>query len=72
MPDAAVGEVQEHLPAIHAMRQLPVELAMAVFDRLRVFIQELPLSFYADQEGRLENTVLDVVKRDRAANARAA
>ena len=52
VPDAAIGEVLEHLPAIYAKRRLSADRAMAVFEQLRVFIHELPLPFYADLEGR--------------------
>ena len=49
-PDTAIVEMQEHLPAIFAKRQWPAARAMVVFEALRVFIQELPGPFYADQE----------------------
>jgi predicted nucleic acid-binding protein len=49
-PDTAFAEVEEHLPAIFAKRSLPAEPALAVYARVSVLVQELPLPFYADQE----------------------
>lgn len=50
VPESAIAEVQEHLPTILAKRRLPLEPAVAVLDRLRAFLQELPESFYAAQK----------------------
>jgi predicted nucleic acid-binding protein len=55
VPESAIAEVQEHLPAIYAKRRLPSEPAMEAFDRLRVFLQELPESFYTAQKTTLES-----------------
>jgi predicted nucleic acid-binding protein len=50
IPEAAIAEVQEHLPTILAKRRLPLEPAVEVLDRLRAFIQELPELFYVAQK----------------------
>lgn len=50
IPEYAIAEVQEHLPTILAKRRLPLEPVVEILDRLRVFLQELPESFYAAQK----------------------
>lgn len=64
VPESAIAEVKEHLPAIHAKRRLPLEPAMEVFDRLMVFLQELPESFYVAQEDRARERLIDVDTED--------
>jgi predicted nucleic acid-binding protein len=64
VPESAIAEVQEHLPAIHSKRGLPPEPAMAIFERLRPFIHELPQSLYAAQEAHSKERLSSVDEED--------
>ena len=59
VPEHAIAEVQEHLPAILLKRRLPTEPALSVLERVRVVLQELPLPFYADREAQARARLAD-------------
>jgi predicted nucleic acid-binding protein len=63
VPDSALAEAHEHLPAILERRGVEVKRAIAVLDELRAFIQvvdsETYRPFQADAQSRLAGRDLD-------------
>jgi len=59
VPESAIAETREHLPAILQKRRLPADQALEVLEHLRAFLQELPLGFYADQEAQARSRLAD-------------
>ena len=59
VPERAIAEVQEHLPEIFLKRRMPTDHALGVLEQVRAFLQELPLTFYADQEERARARLAD-------------
>ncbi len=59
VPESAIAEAQEHLPAILQKKQLPADRVLEVLEHLRAFLQELPLEFYADQEAQARARLAD-------------
>ncbi len=49
-PDTAFGEVEEHLPPLAVKAGMPIERALAVYDRLDDLVQELPQPMYGEYE----------------------
>jgi predicted nucleic acid-binding protein len=49
-PDSAFDEVEEHLAPLAGKTGMPVERAIAVYDRLGRLVQELPHPMYGEYE----------------------
>jgi predicted nucleic acid-binding protein len=59
VPESAIAEAQEHLPAILQKRRLPADRVLEVLEHLIAFLQELPLEFYAAQEAQARARLAD-------------
>jgi predicted nucleic acid-binding protein len=59
VPESAIAEAREHLPTIFLKRRLPADQVLDVLEHLEVFMQELPLLFYADQEAQARARLTD-------------
>jgi len=49
-PDTAFVEAEEHLPELCTKRGLPLDKAMAVYERLGALVEELPEPMHSQQE----------------------
>ena len=59
VPESEIAEAQEHLPTIFLKRRLPTDQALGVFESVRDFLQELPLTFYVDREEQAKARLAD-------------